>query len=695
MSVPAWIDLNGLPCTIFMVVAAILLFVKMRDRTARVAWSILLAVSMIHGITISLLPDNWPGRGIVHYYIGAKYNFPYRAFYTLTSAATDRPQIVMHDLDHPPKIIRDSPSEQRAYFIDLLRSEHIDFDPTVSLPELRKLAEESGAVHREAEGILKANLPPDQIESFRRDVKAALIDKNPARDIEGIGNDIALDFGYNGSPFYSLVRHLDPTLYLPFGTGTAAVNLVWQLMALAASIWLMGIALGLGTTDRIAVGALFFASWDYVAWNLPGLSFAGFWLPIAVALWAVSRNRPVIGGAAVAWAGLIKLFPYALLLLPGVEMIRSLWRRLRRATARPEWKWSVTFVAATVAATLVLGGISELAGRSWVDFMGKILAQFSSEDYVGGNVSIGQVLIALGIFKSPITIVLRLIGLAAFVWFLWNTDSTESRPRLFLIVLAAMPWFVSFWFNYYTMAPLVLLPLIAKSNRLGAAMCAAGLALVFLLPEFASPIVLDNRFLWIIKVVPYLAIPGWLVFVEFRPLFARKAVQRWAIVLAAFAIVLVGGEAARQSMIRRYDAEGGRYLDQGQMQAALGSYNSLLGIAPRNAMAQMSKGICLAGMRQYDEAEASFRRATELAPDQSSTFLNLAHLLLMRGKLADARAAIEKAMALSPYDDAIWVEQARITAALGDRARAKEMVSRALELNPQNREAQALLRAAP
>jgi tetratricopeptide (TPR) repeat protein len=689
-------NLESLPCAILMAIAAILLIVRLKEPIARTVWSVLLVLGMAHAVGMGLLPENLLNRNVVHYYLGAKYDFPYRSFYELTSAATDRPQIFMHDLDRPPAIIRDEPSEQRAYFIDLLRAEQIPFDPLIPLADLQRLAEESGAVHREAQRILNESLPPDQIESFCRDTKAALITENPARDIEGIGNDITLDFGYNGSPLYTLVRHLDPTLYLPFGRATALLNLVWQVLGSLALFWLVGIALGLGTKDRIAIAALFFASWDYVAWNLPGLSFAGFWLPIALALWAISRSRPIAGGIAIAWAGLIKLFPFGLLFYPAVEIIRAAWGRLRRsAPPSSEWRWSATLIAATLLAALALGGISEFSGRSWASFLVKILQQFGSDDYVGGNVSVGQALIPLGIYKSPIAVLIRLLALAAMTWFLWKSDSTESRPRTMLIVLAAMPWFVSFWFNYYTMAPLILLPLVAKKNRLGAAICTAFLALTFLLPEFGSPTVTGNKLIWMAKILPYLAVPAWLVFVEFRPLFAARTVRRWAIVLSAAVVVIVCGEAFRQSMIRQYDTDGGRYLDQGRAQTALGCYDSLLGIAPGNAMAHMSRGICLADLGQYDEAETSFRRASELAPDQPHTFLNLAYLLSMRGRLLEAQAEIEKAVALAPCDDAVWVVRAHIAADLGDRAGADSMLTRALELNPQNGEAQAMLRSSP
>jgi tetratricopeptide (TPR) repeat protein len=678
-----------------MAVGAVLLFVKLNERTARFAWSILLVIGTTHAVGMCLLPENLLSRNAVHYYLGAKYHFPYRSFYALTSAATDRPQIVMHDLDHPPGFIRDDPSEQRAYFIDLLRAEKIGFDPSVPLEDLQRLAQESGAVHREAQKILQENLPSDQIENFCRDVRAALITENPDRDIEGIGNDITLDFGYNGSPYYTLVRHLDPTLYFPFGRATALLNLFWQVVGLLASVWLIGLALGLGTTARIAAAALLFASWDYVAWDLAGLSFAGFWLPIALALWAISRNRPIVGGVAIAWAGLIKLFPFALLFPFAIETVHAGWQRMLKSPKKFEWQFSLTLIATTILSALLLGGIAELSARSWADFLGKILAQFGSDAFVANNVGLSQLLLVLGIYGSPITTLVSLTALAAMSWFIWKSDSAESRVRVLLLLLAAMPWFVQLWFNYYAVAPLILLPLVAKKNPLGAAVGAASLAVVFLLPAFDDPILAENRLRWLVKTVPYIAIPAWLVFVEFKPLFQEKLVRRWGFVLSVVLVVLIGGEAFRQSMIRQYDTDGGRYLDQGQAKAALGCYNSLLGIAPRNAMAHMSKGICLAGMRQYDEAEASFRRASELAPDQPHTFSNLAHLLWMRGNFMEAQAEIEKAAALAPYDDAIWAERAQIVTTLGNHTAAKQYLTRAMELNPQNREAQAMLHSAP
>lgn len=674
-----------------MAAAAVLLAIRLKEPAARITWFILLAAGIIHAVVMCLLPVNLFSRNIVHYYLGAKYDFPYSKFYSLTSAATDRPQIFMHDLDNPPGIVRDDPSEQRAYFIDLLRAEKIEFDPFSTLENLQKLAKESGTVHREAQRILQENLPPDQIESFCQDVNAALITENPEKDVEGIGNDITLDFGYNGSPFYTLVRHLDPTLYLPFGRATALLNMAWQIVGIFVSIWLIGSALGMGLTMRIATAALTFASWDYVAWDLPGLSFAGFWIPIAIACWGMSKSRTIIGGTAIAWAGLIKIFPFALFMPSAIELVRSWWKSFRKSGAT-DWRPSFTVLVSGSISIVLLAALAMLSGRSWFDFLGKIVVQFGSDAYVANNVSVGQLLLVFGIYRSPLTTLVSVTALAYLIILIWRSEIIDSRGRILILLLAAMPWFAYLWFNYYTIAPLMLLPLVAQKHRIGTAISAISLAIVFALPPFDGPILINNHPLWFIKTVPYIAIPAWLVYVEFATVLRQRTVRRIGMFAAAILLVILGGEAVRQSMIRRYDAEGGRFLDSGQGQAALGSYNSLLGIAPGNGMAHMSKGICLAGMRQYDEAETSFRRATELSPDQPHTFLNLAHLLLMRGKLAEAKAEIEKAMTTAPYDDAIWMERARIVSAIGDYNSARAFATRALELNPQNRAAQGILR---
>jgi tetratricopeptide (TPR) repeat protein len=492
-----------------------------------------------------------------------------------------------------------------------------------------------------------------------------------------------------------MVRHLDPTLYFPFGRTTSLLNLLWQTVGLLVSVWLIGQALGMGTTTRIASAALIYASWDYVAWDLPGLSFAGFWLPIALALWAIGRNRPIVGGVAIAWAGLIKLFPFALVFPFVVEAARNGWRHIRHSSTKLEERGSRTLIVSAILAALVLGGISELSGRSWLEFIGKIAPQFSSGELVFNNVSLNQFLLVLGIYDSPITTWLSLAGLAAMAWFIWKTDSTESRVRILLLVLTCLPWFVRLWFNYYAIAPLILLPLVALRYPSGAATCTASLAVVYLLPAFDDPLLTGNRLLWLIKTLPYVAIPAWLAFVEFRPLFSSSVVRKCALVLAAAAALVIGGEAFRQSMIRQYDTDGGRYLDQGKAEAALGCYSSLIEISPGNAMAHMSKGICLATIGQQSEAETSFRRASELAPDQPHTHLNLARMLSMSGRFPEAQTEIDKAAALAPCDDAIWVVRARIASALSDRAAADSMLTHALELNPQNREAQSMLNSTP
>jgi tetratricopeptide (TPR) repeat protein len=53
--------------------------------------------------------------------------------------------------------------------------------------------------------------------------------------------------------------------------------------------------------------------------------------------------------------------------------------------------------------------------------------------------------------------------------------------------------------------------------------------------------------------------------------------------------------------------------------------------------------------RDWDRAEASFKRALELDPDSALAHTNYAHLLSNIGRAKDARAAAERARQLDPY----------------------------------------------
>ena len=457
-------------CAALMAACGILLALRPTRGKARAVWIGLWTAGLINALALNLQEPNLLGANVAHHYLGAKYPFPYQDFYKLVQAALSKSQIGIRDLGHPSDLLYPDARSSRAYYIDLMRTAGVAFDPLAPLDELARRADESGAIARESERLLKQGLPAGQIDGFRHDVRLAVSGRR--------NRPLTDDFGFNGSPFYALVRQADPTLHLPFGRGTALLNLAWQILAVILLAWLGGKALGLDTNGRLAIGALIFASWDFVAFALPGLIFGELWLPIAVAVLAMRQRRAVAAGIAIAWAGLIKIFP----LILALPMIVRLIRPSPGVGAQPRGLgvslWSVRFVGACAVGVLVLGLVALLCGRSWLDFLHKITVEFQSGLLFDNNVSRRAVLEALGVHDSFLDPVLSLVALCALVM-MFVDDGDKKFPaalaRRSLVLLASLGWVVQSWLNYYTIAPFLLLPWYAQKHRMGAAV-ASGLS---------------------------------------------------------------------------------------------------------------------------------------------------------------------------------------------------------------------------
>ncbi len=641
---------------------------------------LLLAAGVVNALVVSLLPTNLVNINVVHHYLGAKYPVPYSNFYEVINAAVEKPQIDMRDLDHPSAMRRSDPREQRAYYIDLLREAGVEFDPFSSLSSLAARANESGVVRREAERILGENLPADRIESFRRDARAALV---------GLGwdRDITTDYGFNGSPFYSLVRQIDPTLHKPFSRATALLNLAWQIAAVLGLAWCAGIALDLDITGRLSIAALVLASWDFVGWALPGLVFAGMWLPVGVALVAMRRRKAAPAGIAVAWAGLVKLFPFVLVIPFVSRLARAVCRRERGSQMSGTVRWSFGVLAWSALAVAVLGATATLTGRSWVDFLHKIIAEFQGKGYLLNSVSSTQGLLVFGVHDSPLRPALSLAGLAMLSgMFLGGGDEDfrTSLPRRSLVLLAAIGWIAHTWFNYYTIAPLLLLPLVARRRRVGAAAAAIVIALGFVLPEFDDPLLLSRPVLHGLKVAPYLFVPAWLVALEFKAMHLGRISRRILVAAVALCVVAAAGESLRMRTIDHLDDRGNTYLDRGDAQKAFEIYRRLTALAPRNATAHMNRAIALAILGRDDEAGAAFAHAAALAPSDAVIRRNYGHWLSKKGRLDEAAKELETALEITPYDPRILIELAEIRGRQGRESEATELALRALEVEPEN-----------
>jgi predicted CXXCH cytochrome family protein len=86
--------------------------------------------------------------------------------------------------------------------------------------------------------------------------------------------------------------------------------------------------------------------------------------------------------------------------------------------------------------------------------------------------------------------------------------------------------------------------------------------------------------------------------------------------------------------------------------------------------------------RQWTQAEASLRRAIELAPDDATAWGTLGWVLWQQNKAAEARSALEKAVALDPELPEMHNNLASVLWGSGDQASAEREFREALRIQP-------------
>jgi Tfp pilus assembly protein PilF/FtsH-binding integral membrane protein len=678
--VPEWFPADRAPCALLLLAGALVYALRPAPRVARAAWTLLLIAAVSHALVLSLRPQNLINNNNLQQYLGAKYVFRYPVFQSLLNAARGEPQLAVRDLEHPGVILREDPRARRAYYIDLLRAEQVPFDPFSSMEDLRRACAASGALRREADRILSHELEAGRIESFRRDVQAAAPHLQWA--------DITTDYGFNGSPFYALLRHLDPTLYQPFGRIAAIVGLLWQALSVGLVVWILHRTFRLDATERIATAALVFSSWDFTGYALPGLTFAGLWISVAAAGWAVRHGHCARAGACIASAGLLKLYPF-ILLLPSIMVLAAHpWRRRpvleRERATRKAW---ITLGACALA-VLAMGAISTVGGRSWGDFFSKIAAQFGSGLYIINSVSVTHFLHALGVEHSVIVWIVP----ATFLGILCLVDgrAMQGEEKAFhLWAFAACAGLVTHvWFNYYAMAPLFLVPLLARRHRPAAVVGIVLLSVACALPDFDSPRMSSNP-LRALKIAPYLVVPMGILAIVVREQ-TRIRVRVISVVMGLLTIA-VGVQIVRAQELRRLEQKASAALDEGDLRRAQDAYEKLLRLHPGDAVAEMDLGIVLAQSGRLEAARVRFAHAADRAPEDPVVVQNLALCLRRMNRPAEAAAQLERVSRLVPWNDDAWYELALIRDEQGRHSEALRLVTRALELNPSNRPA-ALLR---
>jgi TolB-like protein/Flp pilus assembly protein TadD len=118
---------------------------------------------------------------------------------------------------------------------------------------------------------------------------------------------------------------------------------------------------------------------------------------------------------------------------------------------------------------------------------------------------------------------------------------------------------------------------------------------------------------------------------------------------------------------------------------ARASAESALALDPNLSEAHSAQGLILEFLDfKFAEAEAEFRRALELAPQNPAVTANLAQLMSNLGRLDEAVALSQRAIALDPLRVPTHQNYATYLTALGRYDEADAALRRAIELQPQS-----------
>ncbi len=120
----------------------------------------------------------------------------------------------------------------------------------------------------------------------------------------------------------------------------------------------------------------------------------------------------------------------------------------------------------------------------------------------------------------------------------------------------------------------------------------------------------------------------------------------------------------------------GHYADAGQLLRAR------LAVEPESAQLHEMLGECLRRTGSPDAALAACQRATGLAPDRASAWLETGRALNNLGRLVAARDALTRAREIAPDSAEVQHDLAHVCRRLGDFAAAREGFSMATRLRP-------------
>ncbi|MGE3274819.1 MAG: tetratricopeptide repeat protein [Vicinamibacterales bacterium] len=236
--------------------------------------------------------------------------------------------------------------------------------------------------------------------------------------------------------------------------------------------------------------------------------------------------------------------------------------------------------------------------------------------------------------------------------------------------------------NMGLLAPLAAFGLVVTWSRrrdlwvlyLALAAYAASVVLFFVFARYRLPLV---PLLVLFAAAGLAGAPHWLSTAD--P--SRRA---WAGALVAALLVfcnwpVVSADAMRATM--HYNI-GAVYLQDDQLEAAVGEFRTALTLKPGMPETLNNLGLAYGRLGRYADARDAFDHALAADPDFPEALVNSAEALLAMDEAAEARRRLERAVALTPESARAFHDLGRARAATGDGAGAERAYLRAADLEP-------------
>jgi Flp pilus assembly protein TadD len=120
--------------------------------------------------------------------------------------------------------------------------------------------------------------------------------------------------------------------------------------------------------------------------------------------------------------------------------------------------------------------------------------------------------------------------------------------------------------------------------------------------------------------------------------------------------------SSRESLLspERHNDKGQKYMEQERWSEAEAEYREAVRIEPQEALWHNNLGVALAQQKKYPEAEAEYRAAVRLQTEKALWRSNLARALSQQSKYSEAEAEARKAVQIAPEEAALHSDLARL-----------------------------------